>query len=964
MTLLLLGLLALAAVWRMRGDARADARWLALLALVPMVTLWFARDEVARYRFTLLGLRYDASASETLSAGGDYWEADLYIAGAGDAESLRLEIADDSTERTVLVQPAEDASAVTLIEEDGALRVAGGLPLATGDTIFIGTGIHLTMERTGGLLPRAAVVRDIATGQEATLPLPSRGWVRRVWPARPSVLQRTYPLADVLAVLGIEDVPPLSSFLYYERGRVVLADLDSEVTLSGERVPQAEEVWRDGRGVRILVAGLAHRDSPDPDLTPPERYGVRPLRGFAPELRGRWLDLVFATPEIRSLDRASLEALDVAERGRRGSDDVYSVRLTPARNVPTREAVAFETPAQRFAAGSQAVFRLPRNPSASTFHVLTPAGLAAWESGRPFPLGEADRAILMRVDGQATRASSWLLFAVLLGLGAAAPLLPGLRGAVPALSIGAFALAALRLPLGLTAHLGPPFAQEAHQLGLWLLAALPWSVIVCADLARAFGDEALDREPALRRIAHLVYALVLFALALVLFPGSTAKIAVLGLLPAALVTLLFFIGRVHAPLQRAGTRMFDAIRRLLWPGLAIGVSLLVLRVVLALLGWREAVPVGGTRIAVSVLYTPLTMLAVACVAAVHARRVAAAGAQRSRPLARAALDLWLLLGSAFVGVGALISDFGIVLVGMAGALVFVAMLGARWAAPSLHGPIPAGAFALPLLLFVLLQALPGITRPLWQDAVQEADARMAEWGRNELLLLERGDPDALRLIGQRRSEALAVTSETLRSYTRGNLFGRGVLNGRVTDEIRETSVREHTVSALLASQWGLAGVGGLVLVLGAMTLPFAGSAQARRRHGGSRVHITIAVLFPLLLWALPSPLDAVALALAAVPVVAITAGVALGRLKPERFDAVPPVTEPQTRVLGAVSLVALLTLVLAGAYMVLANYGLVFFTGKNVYGLGLDSVGDALETITLLGLAVAAPALRRLEVEG
>ena len=41
----------------------------------------------------------------------------------------------------------------------------------------------------------------------------------------------------------------------------------------------------------------------------------------------------------------------------------------------------------------------------------------------------------------------------------------------------------------------------------------------------------------------------------------------------------------------------------------------------------------------------------------------------------------------------------------------------------------------------------------------------------------------------------------------------------------------------------------------------------------------------------------------------------------------------------------------AGLYMVLANYGLVLFTGKNVYLLGLDSVGDVLESLALLGLA-------------
>lgn len=52
-----------------------------------------------------------------------------------------------------------------------------------------------------------------------------------------------------------------------------------------------------------------------------------------------------------------------------------------------------------------------------------------------------------------------------------------------------------------------------------------------------------------------------------------------------------------------------------------------------------------------------------------------------------------------------------------------------------------------------------------------------------------------------------------------------------------------------------------------------------------------------------------------------------------------------------VGALALLTFAMAGVYMVLANYGWVLFTGKNVYLLGLDSVSDALESMALLALA-------------
>jgi hypothetical protein len=58
----------------------------------------------------------------------------------------------------------------------------------------------------------------------------------------------------------------------------------------------------------------------------------------------------------------------------------------------------------------------------------------------------------------------------------------------------------------------------------------------------------------------------------------------------------------------------------------------------------------------------------------------------------------------------------------------------------------------------------------------------------------------------------------------------------------------------------------------------------------------------------------------------------------------------------------LFVVVFSGLYMVLANYGLVFFTGKNVYLLGLDSVSDALESLVLLGVAAALIPVARPQV--
>jgi len=68
-------------------------------------------------------------------------------------------------------------------------------------------------------------------------------------------------------------------------------------------------------------------------------------------------------------------------------------------------------------------------------------------------------------------------------------------------------------------------------------------------------------------------------------------------------------------------------------------------------------------------------------------------------------------------------------------------------------------------------------------------------------------------------------------------------------------------------------------------------------------------------------------------------------------DRLPPGADPWGQPFGVLSVSALVSFAVAGAYMILANYGLVLFTGKNVYLLGLDSLGDTLEALVLLGLA-------------
>jgi hypothetical protein len=978
-----------------RRPRRGDALLVGCLGALVLLQLWTHRNDIARYRFSLVGLRFallDEQArpvATPIRVSGDYDEADLYIPGAGPADVARLLPTGDSA-GTVLLDLPDDAGALALVEERLPLgrtrwRVPAALPVRNGDTVVIRArgAIHRltlstvpdTLEILGARIPlpwtdRHVVTREDSAGRGAVvLPASGLGAAHRLRGARPSVFARSYPLADVVEALdtaAVWGLPPLTSFFFYDRGQLLLADLDSEldVVRSAASASVAPPPLSDGRaGARVLIAALPLRDYPELRLALPERYGIRPVRSVALSVRGEWLDITFATPEVQALDRDALEALRLP--GYSDRDDRYRIRVSHARNSLVRQAVVFEAPSRAFATASQAVLALERNPRAHRYEIVTPAGLASAETGRPVPLGTRQRAILLRVDGQGTSPSFWLVHAGLFLLVAALFHVRRPRRGVFALALASAGLLGIRLLLGSSAMLEYPFVQEAHQIGLWLLPVLPWAIVLAADAA--------SDDPPNPRVLwfHGVYAALIVTLTVVLFVDSAAKQVVLSLVPVALLATIGArgfartrargAGAVHTTrgaaltrvrTSRARTRIGQLARRFGW-GWAAGAALLVLRALLDVAGWREGIMLGGTRIAVSVLYTPLTLAALAFVVRRHDRRIARSLPHtRPRHAVAALADIGAFVALAYAATAFWISDFGIALVGLPGVLVLLAILGARWTGG--QRGIARLAFSLPLVLFVLTQSAPGVMRPVW--GAGEGEGRLGEWNRNELLLLERGDPHALRRIGQRRSEALAVMRETMRSYTRGNWFGRGFLEGRVSSEIQDTATREHLVSALLASQWGLAGVTGLLVLLLAFAapiattsiLPHAAAATPLLRGAAG----TFAVLFigALVLPGVFAALFVFGCAAALLAAFALqsgsTANVSGGDTEELRYREV-------------LAALLLLTVAGAGVYMVLANYGWTFFTGKNVYLLGLDSVSDALEGGILLALAAAMLAADR-----
>ncbi|NNF28446.1 MAG: hypothetical protein HKN73_14575 [Gemmatimonadetes bacterium] len=785
----------------------------------------------------------------------------------------------------------------------------------------------------------------------------------------------------------------LQSFLYYEDGSPRLAILDADITVSTSSGAPIEPTdlslgAGDGDKARVLVAGLPLRDVEEPRLVAGERYGVRPVRSFEPRTDGGWLTLAETRQRVEPV-----EPTDLTGEG--------GLWLLPGQGLPQPGALQVSGYSNRFGAVSQGLLRLSPDPSQAGFRILTPSGLSDGALGQPFMLGDRDRGLLFRVDGLSASVLLLVTLLALFGIGALAFPVLGLGPGGAGVALAALGLVGLRTLLSISAWARYPFVDEGHHLSLWLIPAIPWLVggvsRACSPRARKDTLSVVPRgfsggfmgapgqrvrraggvRGSLEAVMGVLVLGTLIVWARVLFPDSAAKAGVLAALALTVAgaVALSEAGLPARMLDRGVARvrgLWDRGVKVAFPGLMAGLGLAGLRIVLDAGGFREQVTLGGTRIGISVFYTPAVVALFALALWIHLDRVNRVGEGRSgaRHVARAWIDLGGFMVLSLVLVSAWISDFGIVLTMLPGLAALMAAVGVYWRRR--FGPAAALGGALPLFLFVLVQASPGALRPTALESPGESNAtRLEEWSRNELLLLERGDPEMLGLIGESRSEALAVMRETMRSYTRGNWFGKGFLQGRVSAEIRTTAAREHAAGALVASQWGLMGALGLLASLLALVLPFSAVLPGGRRRiarGAPRGVLLAVLLLGLLSLLLPPPVDTlwllgwigVAGALAFAPLLPMGADGVLGKVWPSGPQ--PDGHGPETLryagggqadgwwILGAT---AAATMVGAGLYMVLANYGLVLFTGKNVYLLGLDSVGDVLESLALLGLASA-----------
>lgn len=544
---------------------------------------------------------------------------------------------------------------------------------------------------------------------------------------------------------------------------------------------------------------------------------------------------------------------------------------------------------------------------ANSFQVVSPQGSTEIDNGRIVELGTVDR-LLVRLNRNGIPMTLLrVLAATLIGT-----ILLGSRLLCRYRYVAIFGFTAIltntRLLFAHAATVLPPFSQEAVPLAIYLLPTAPALVIATNALVRSL--ELREIEPLQRRIfissegivallfAGMVGLPHVLGLSILLRLGTVVPLLVLALALAG--SLVAPAGPVRAHRDAAFRWMSGPDYNALW-----WFALLVYgtRLVAFLFGVKEQIPLGGGRVPVSLIMVPLYVCLLAAGCSAYFKQSAMPGRF---------VDAVKQFGRYVVGVtglhillGLLSSDLGM-LIYVIPVSVFLSCLGVQ-CMRALHRRergyglllfVPMAVIVLSLLypLAALRVGAMYVDKEEIVDQLQDPDALVTE--QNLLRLLQYLEPEHLREIGTRSSEAIAQYIAIMDRYVHYGWTGLGFLNVSPVRALYQTCTSDNVGAVYVMAQFGVVGAAGLLLAYCALL-------AAGMRSGDEIVEQGVQA------W----------------------------------------------RFASSLSLLSALVLIIVSGYMLGANCNLLPFTGRNMYFLGLESLGDVYESLILLCLVVAGAAI-------
>lgn len=891
-----------------------------LLPAIFYVLFSFNNEEAAtRLRVSLLGVGFRAENGEErrISVGGDARTHEVWVANLGTVDGYPNGVGtliftpsrDEKRPGTVVIPEQATASGVLGLDRLGpGYDMANTRQLADGDEIwfFDAEGQQpLGSPQVVRLSPgscwlglwcgptRAFVGERELPLAKATIPLVRVTLGERVFGSN----RRTYPLeAYAPEAADLPEGPPAG---YFFRQGEALYLLNLRTTAYNVRREGRWLFGKDGEALKVASGARLHvLGLPRDDLaTDGVARGLRDLRSGRLVVGPRSVGLWFDTPEQHTLSWDQFDELMIKEQDGQARVSLamgnwqISDRYLYLRNVSQRvgnEAFSFiEVPAHWMAGFG--------GSAGDVLQLATPSGRKKIRLGEPFWVGDRHLAAL-QID--VLRPSTGLAWGLLiLALWKILAALSGRLSAVQLVALGAVELLlTLRLILGYRVWMMPPYSEEGLVLALVTYSLVSWGLLVAS----------LRIDPEVGIGAHLgrwwlgLLGLGFSAWWCEVVGGpvwALVHIAVCGVLVLRGLTLWWSIWAKGEWLSSVRRRQL-LVGTLVFFGLAAGVF--VLRLLGALGGFRESFALLGARVALSAMHIPLVLLIEACFLVWLWLRVSEA-----KPVAPGRLSRWdllsagAILGLAWAGSAVVVSDIGLALLNMPAFLLVVLTLiiavmlwewrernsDLNWLV-SVRG---LGAAALVVVVLLLL-----LVRPDWPASLLlPVDEGL---DRNDLRLLQIANPERVESLGTRDSEKLLVMMSVMNAYNSGPVWGRGFGESELSPHLAPTALREHATPVFIVGEWGALGVSGMLLLY--------------------------SMLGATALWLLP------------------------WRRSFRNDD--DEANRPVVAAMGLWGGLSMLAFAVSSLYMILANYGYLLFTGKNVYLFGLDSGSDTIEALGLL----------------
>jgi hypothetical protein len=470
--------------------------------------------------------------------------------------------------------------------------------------------------------------------------------------------------------------------------------------------------------------------------------------------------------------------------------------------------------------------------------VTAPNSTGQYEGAALVAVGARSGQILLGVSRYETPwFLMWLFAALLVGRAILLPNDMWLPRAPRAAIMVASFLLSLRALFGLKAYVLFPVDRESFELGL-LGATLVPAVLVSAI---AFAREVSARDEmsgpwgiaighALLSIgaASAYYSALAPVSKIIFFLLAGSALFIAALAPFYTLLLQKYQQRVKqnkaqtpepnaepanapvsnppaiSPAAPAPQSRFAFVHHILFWPLLVGVSLFLVRIMLALVGLREAIVLGGNRVPFSIIHVPIAYLAIAWISSIEAR-----WPTKLRPITFA------MIGALFVVIPGLTNDWGMMLLGLPPALL---VLGSRRVI----------AARLLLLALALVVGVPkifgGVLAPGILSLSGEKQFDLPNGAYRLLLTL---DTDTIDAVGSVSADKVAEHAAIITRYAQGQGTGDDAIwgDGYLANDIKaygpavvQTLMTDGVTATYLAPEFGIAGTAGTLLALAALLI--------------------------------------------------------------------------------------------------------------------------------------------------